>query len=270
MVFSDTVQQKVSDPDYANEVFRARYGYKEEHVHAPPYRRNRDFKPVNYGSFRGILNFKHSEPFALLKNLSSLQYEQHHHLIKWFKVFLFGAFSGALLGYSWFIFRPFQSFPIRKLLQSAGERPWSGRLLRIQKHVLIPYMFAGGALTLSYQLILDFLNHHETNTDKPKIINHYIATCLLGTAIGAIYGTRPSHAITGLVGSFFILAPMSWYLYKQGRPNAQNRHSNIFYENSATPEDIQRIQALDAMETLAGTMKAQAGYGYFSKDSRFF
>jgi hypothetical protein len=26
--------------------------------------------------------------------------------------------------------RPFQSFPIRKLLQATGDRPWSGRYFR--------------------------------------------------------------------------------------------------------------------------------------------
>jgi hypothetical protein len=116
MVYADAVQQVITDPAYDNDVYRARNGYKEKHVHSPPYRRNRDFKPVNYGSFRGILNFKHSEPFALLKNLSALKEEKHHHPIKWFKAFLFGAISGLTIGYSWFILRPFQSMPIRKLL----------------------------------------------------------------------------------------------------------------------------------------------------------
>jgi hypothetical protein len=75
---------------------------------------------VNYGSFKGILkgilNFKHAEAFSTLKNLKDLKNEHHHHPWKWFKVFAFGALGGVLFGYSWFVLRPFQSFPIRKLL----------------------------------------------------------------------------------------------------------------------------------------------------------
>jgi hypothetical protein len=107
MVFSDTRIQSIPDPTYANESFRAKHHYKEAHVHDPPYRRNRDFKPVNYGSFRGILNFKHSEPFALLKNLEDLKHEHHNIAIRWAKSFLFGAVTGGVLGYAWFVIRPF-------------------------------------------------------------------------------------------------------------------------------------------------------------------
>lgn len=118
------------DPSYQNEHWRAKHHFKEAHQHDPPYRRNRDFKPVNYGSFRGILNYKRSEPFESLKNLKDLQNEHHHHPLKWAKTFLFGASAGAVIGYAWFVIRPFQSFPIRKLLQAAGDRPWTGRYFR--------------------------------------------------------------------------------------------------------------------------------------------
>ena len=64
MVYANTIKQDITDPAYGNEMFRVRHGYKEAHVHDPPYRRNRDFKPVNYGTFRGMPNYKHAEPFA--------------------------------------------------------------------------------------------------------------------------------------------------------------------------------------------------------------
>lgn len=106
MVFHNSIVSKTTDPSYENEVFRARHHYKELHQHDPPQRRNRDFKPVNYGSFKGILNFKHSEPYALLKNLKDLKEEHHNHPIKWFKMFLKGAICGLLIGQIWFAFRP--------------------------------------------------------------------------------------------------------------------------------------------------------------------
>lgn len=130
MVYENVVKQQISDPAYENEYFRAKYHYKEAHVHDPPYRRNRDFKPVNYGSFRGILNFKHSEPWALLKNLNGMQYEHANHPWKWTKAFLYGAFVGSCTGYTWFVVKPVQTFPMKKLFSAVGDRPWSGRTFR--------------------------------------------------------------------------------------------------------------------------------------------
>lgn len=116
MLVDNSKKQHVPDPAYSNEFWRARHHFKEEHLHDPPARKNRDFKPVGFGSFRGMPNFKHAEPFAILKNLKDLPHEHHHHPIKWIKAFLFGGAAGVFFGYAWFIFRPFQNFPIRKLL----------------------------------------------------------------------------------------------------------------------------------------------------------
>ena len=106
MVFHDTVRQNISDPNYENETWRARHHFKEAHQHAPPYRRNRDFKPVNYGSYRGILNFKHSEPWAILKNLRDLGHEEHNKGVKYMKAIVTGGFMGTVLGYMWFMLKP--------------------------------------------------------------------------------------------------------------------------------------------------------------------
>lgn len=127
MVYENVRKQGISDPDYENEVFRARHGYKEADMHDPPYRKNQDFKPVNFGTFRGMPNFKHSEPYAQLKNLKDLPHESHQHPIKWIKAALFGGFSGFLLGHLWFTFSPAQTLPSNKLFQAIGDRPFSGR-----------------------------------------------------------------------------------------------------------------------------------------------
>jgi len=76
------------------------------HVHDPPYRRNRDFKPVPYGSFKGMPNFKHAEQFCLLKNLKDIPHENHNLPIKLTKSALFGALSGTILGYAWIMIKP--------------------------------------------------------------------------------------------------------------------------------------------------------------------
>lgn len=117
-------------PNYGNEVFRARHGYKDAEAHDPPYRRNRDFKPVPYGSAKGMLNYRHSEPFSLLKNMKDIPKETHHHPIKYTKLFLKGAFVGGVLGSFYVAGGPVGVIESDKILAGAGYRPWSGRLFR--------------------------------------------------------------------------------------------------------------------------------------------
>ena len=76
MVYHNHIATEMA-PGYENPTFRARKGFKDPEAHDPPYRRNRDFKPVPYGSAKGILNYRHSEPYALLKNMKDLPRETH-------------------------------------------------------------------------------------------------------------------------------------------------------------------------------------------------
>eukprot|EP00347_Sterkiella_histriomuscorum_P001367 403372309 len=267
MVYSDTIHQSLIDPAYENEVFRARHGYKELHQHMPPERRNRDFKPVNYGSFRGILNFKVSEPFSMLKNLKDLKEEKHNHPIKWAKMFIKGAIFGSMIGTLYFMVKPSQAFPMRKLLQASGERPWSGRYFRYYKQVVPIYAIYGGALFSGYQLIMDYFEHHETNKDRPKFVNHMIATVLLSSTASALYAGTVTSVATGFVASVFLIGPMSWWLYKSAQLNGHGvRPANMFYENGVTPEEVERIQALDQLESVAYQMNTTPGYGYISRN----
>ena len=88
----------ISDKRYENEMWRTKHGYKEIHQHNAPLRRNRDFKPVPWGAAVGMPNYRHSEPFLMLKNLTDLQHEQHQHPIRWAKQFSFGALVGLSIG----------------------------------------------------------------------------------------------------------------------------------------------------------------------------
>lgn len=129
MVYHNHIVYKPS-PGYDNETFRARHGYKEKEAHDPPYRRNRDFKPVPYGSAKGILNYRHSEPWALLKNVKDFWNEDHHIPIKYTKLFLKGAFAGGILGQFYLLGGPIGALETEKAIAAAGARPFSGRLFR--------------------------------------------------------------------------------------------------------------------------------------------
>ena len=96
-------------------MFRSRYHYKENEVHDRPLRRNRDFKPVLYGAFHGIPNYKHGEPWMMLKNLGDMMYEPHQFMVKYAKLFI----TGGIFGFTYSLFHmamaPMQAFPTRKL-----------------------------------------------------------------------------------------------------------------------------------------------------------
>lgn len=118
------------EPNYGNEFWRAKYGYKEQHQHDPPFRRNRDFKPVPYGTAAGLPNYRHAEPFALLKNAKDIINEQDHFPTRWTKHFLFGAALGVVFGQCWWFIRPVGGFAFQKVMQASGERAFSGRVFR--------------------------------------------------------------------------------------------------------------------------------------------
>ena len=115
---------------YENETFRARKGFKDAEAHDPPYRRNRDFKPVPYGSAKGILNYRHSEPFALLKNMRDLPRETHQKPIVYTKHFLKGALVGTWFGGMYFACGPTGLLETEKVMASGGGRAFSGKMFR--------------------------------------------------------------------------------------------------------------------------------------------
>jgi hypothetical protein len=134
---------------------------------------------------------------------------------------------------------------------------------------MTPYMLIGGSVTLSYQLIFDYLRHHEEgNNDRPLFFDHMYALSLIGAFSMGIYGGMPRFWFTGAFIGGMLIAPMSWWLMKQGRINAHARHSNIFYDNACSKDEIERIQHLDAIESLGATLAAQPAYGYFQGDAR--
>lgn len=122
MVFSNAINQNILDEDYKNDTFRSRYGYKEAHTPDSPYRRNRDFKPVPYGSAKGILNFRHSEPYCLLKNMKDLYNEDTNIFMRWFKQGCRGAIVGSLFGITYFTGGNTGNFEMNKLVAAKGAR----------------------------------------------------------------------------------------------------------------------------------------------------
>lgn len=129
MVYENVVHQPMAG-GYENEHFRAAHGYKDAHMHDPPQRRNRDFRPVSYGTFRGMPNYRHSEPFCLLKNMKDFANEEHNIGVRMSKSFLKGGFVGSVLGYLHFMGSTQGSFEMNKLANIIGPRKFTGGSLR--------------------------------------------------------------------------------------------------------------------------------------------
>ena len=130
MATRNNVTTPIPDPRYKDETWRAAHHFKEEHQHDAPYRRNRDFKPVPWGTARGMPNYRHSEPWLNMKNLITLKEERHHHPTRWFKQFMWGAGAGLVFGQLYFFMAPINGFASQKLFAAIGERAWSGRMWR--------------------------------------------------------------------------------------------------------------------------------------------
>ena len=186
MVYHNTVKYPIPDPRYGDETWRAKHHFKEEHQHDAPYRRNRDFKPVPWGAARGMPNYRHSEPWLNMKNLFTLNEERHHHPTRWLKKFLLGAAAGFTIGQFWFFLAPINGFAAQKLFASVGERAWSGRFYRLMMNVAPRHAALGGSAFLGYDLITEFLRHHDETNLRPKLLDHLLAMSILGTVGGFI------------------------------------------------------------------------------------
>jgi len=230
------------DQDYASPMFRASHGFKENHQHDPPMRRNRDFKPVPYGSFRGFVNYRHSEPYCLLKNMKDITREDHSLLIIMGKAAFKGAFVGGLFGYMAFLGGPSSPIEMDKLVAASGARDWSGRGLRMLKNVSFRPAMMGAAALSTYTFIHWYIRHHDEANTRPAFFDHVLATSALGFLGGCLYATHPWMVFTSTFFSAMIVAPGTWWGLKLGGGLNKMTHGNIFYENSVTKEEVERFR----------------------------
>ena len=248
MVTHNTVKYPIPDPRYGDETWRAKHHFKEEHQHNPPMRRSRDFKPVPWGTARGMPNYRHSEPWLNMKNMYTLWDEHHHHPTKWFKKALFGAVFGLCVGQIAFFASPINGFAASKLLASIGERAWSGRAYRLFRQVAPTHMAIGASVFVGYDLILEFMRHHDETNLRPKIIDHLTAMSVIGT-VGGFYATN---TIRGAAQGFLFFGInfgfLSWWYMQMGgfRPGGRMaRPASFFYDADVSKEEKERIEMLD-------------------------
>lgn len=118
MVFQNVIVRNDSlfGNNYTNPEFRVRQGYKEAETPNPPARRNRDFKPLGNGDFRGYPKARNSVPFNQLRNVKDLFEERHQFVIKYIRAMVAGALTGGFLaGSVHAMSKGVTEFEIRKL-----------------------------------------------------------------------------------------------------------------------------------------------------------
>jgi len=173
--------------------------------------------------------------------MKDLPRQDHHHPIKYIKTFLTGATVGSVAGYMYFVGGPTGSFEMSKLLAAVGNRPFSGRGFRLMQNVLGKYALMGGSLFLSYQMIHDFLRHHDEANGRPMFFDHMIATTTIGTVLGGFYMKSPVGVFCSMFFSMVLVSPTMWWFKNKCKLN-HVRPANIFYENGTTAEEVERFR----------------------------
>lgn len=165
-------QEKPFFSTYENETYRVKHGYKELHVHNAPERRNKDFKPALYGHFRGMLNFKHSQPWAISRHLKDMFEEDHQIPIKYIKEAIRGALFGAVGGLMLHVHTSFSVFSLKKLYLQASSAPFGWKSLTIFKGVYQKPAGCGAAVFVMYQALWDLFTRHRESLGVPDFITH--------------------------------------------------------------------------------------------------
>jgi hypothetical protein len=159
-----------------------------------------------------MLNYRHSEPYCLLKNLKDIPREDDNIAIRWSKAAMKGGFLGSLFGYLWFVGSNTGPFEMSKLLASVGNRQYSGKTYRLMKNVLGKYALGGAAVFLSYDLIHYWLRHHDEANSRTRFMDHQIATTLIGGTAGALMFKHPLHIFCSFFFSFALVGPSAWWI----------------------------------------------------------
>jgi hypothetical protein len=211
MVFYTAMHQYPADPDYRNPQLRTFAGYKEMEAPMPPQRRNRDFKPLGNGTFRGYPKGRNSVPYNQLRQLRDLTEETHQTPIRWLKMALKGALMGWTVGSALTFMMPQKNFEVQKLHSSVSGGPYSFKLVRYFRKVMLPYMAVGALAFFSYEVMGDLSSTHGHTYGRPRAFEDFWKFSLIsgslawwqfgirhfaaGAVVGAMIGVPIFHAL---------------------------------------------------------------------------
>lgn len=236
----NTVNMVNGDPAYDSDNFRNSHGFKELEKSDSLRKPYREEKPL-YGIHADHPKGRHTEPFTHFKNIKDFKQDKEHVALKYIKTGIAGAATGVVFGQAWFVVSPIDGFASQKLFATVGERAWSGRAFRLFKQTAPTHAMAGAATFLGYRALCHVLRSNDHKNIRPYFFDHVVATGLIAAAWGASVFRTPRAAMGGLVIGTLTLAPMSYWLFLNGRMGNGNRPANIWYENDVSKEDIARF-----------------------------
>jgi hypothetical protein len=120
----------------------------------------------------------------------------------------------------------------------------------------------GAGLFTAYDWLRWYFVHHQEGAGRPGFYDHMAASFILQTIGAFYYLSHPMPIIAAMVFSITIWSPTSWWLRSIMSLNQGKRHSNIFYENDVTPDEVERFRNQDHIESLAWMMQTDQGAGY--------
>ena len=86
-------------------------------------------------------------------------------------------------------------------------------IIRLFKHTAPTHAIYGGSLFLGYQLIVEFLRHHDHTNLRPMFVDHEIAMTIVGGfGAAATMGGAPKHFVVGALIGSLTLGPLLWWL----------------------------------------------------------
>ena len=260
-----TAVKAVDDVDpnsvYANESMRARNHYKELHVHNAPPRKNKDFKPMLYGDFRGMLNFKLAEPWGHLRHLPDIFNEEHNFVIRLARRAIEGGTVGFAYGLFKFVVSDLNSYTSTKsLLLNQSSKLGN---FTMAKHVFrssLPYVYRGSMVWFAYNFLVDFFNHHKQAQDKPQILQHLKAWLVLSPLLIATY-VKPAYIVNGTICSALLVFPLFYMLVFDRSQRKDADQAYYFYQDGVSQAEKDKFEHMDAIEAVGHSAHSEFMHG---------
>ncbi len=138
------------------------------------------------------------------------------------------------------------------------------------QHTAPRHMMVGGSVFLAYDLIFDFLRHHDETNMRPKIIDHVFAMSCIGTVGGFMATNSIRGAFQGFLFVGLNLGFMSYWAMTMGnRPNAGQASALIYYDADVSKEEKERLEMQDQLDILTYNMMSKPAYGLADVSTKF-
>ena len=97
------------------------------------------------------------------------------------------------------------------------------------------HMMVGASIFLGYDILMEWMRHHDENNMRPKVVDHIIAMSIIGTIGGWMTTNSLRGAFQGFLFIGLNLGFLTYWAMTQGtRPGAALAPVNIYYEAGVT------------------------------------